>query len=240
MGNYYWSNPAKKRLDEVVEDLQTEIVHLRKELEEAEKQIVNLREHFQSQIRPVSGPEVDHLQSEIEALRDELIHTQKEKNKKDTLIRSLKDESLDDVGSELHDMRGELHKLMGVIQDKDKNIETLEEELKVSKETLNRKERAINELRGMGSDSDDRSQGRSEEDIQRSKSLNEKGSSSGDRLQSLISKYRSYGETGNTFPERKIKPLSISGSSKMGLVTKGRSFGPAAPKDYDGKVQKSS
>jgi hypothetical protein len=30
-------------------------------------------------------------------------------------------------------------KLMGVIQDKDKNIETLEEELKVSKETLNRK-----------------------------------------------------------------------------------------------------
>ena len=243
---------SKKRLDEVVEDLQTEIVHLRKELEEAEKHPI-----------PVSGPEVDHLQSEIEALRDELIHTQKEKNKKDTLIRSLKDdledertkqphqirESLDDVGSELHDMRGELHKLMGVIQDKDKNIETLEEELKVSKETLNRKERAINELRGMGSDSDDRSQGktgrsriprRSEEDIQRSKSLNEKGSSSGDRLQSLISKYRSYGETGNTFPERKIKPLSISGSSKMGLVTKGRSFGPAAPKDYDGKVQKSS
>jgi|JYMV01.1.fsa_nt_gi hypothetical protein len=36
-------------------------------------------------------------------------------------------------------MRGELHKLMGVIQDKDKNIETLEEELKVSKESLNRK-----------------------------------------------------------------------------------------------------
>ena len=29
---------SKKRLDEVVEDLQTEIVHLRKELEEAEKQ----------------------------------------------------------------------------------------------------------------------------------------------------------------------------------------------------------
>lgn len=76
-------------------------------------------------------------------------------------------------------------------------------------------------------------------DVQRSKSLNEKGSSSGDRLQSLISKYRSYGETGNTFPERKIKPLSLSGSSKMGLVTKGRSFGPAAPKDYDGKVSDS-
>lgn len=29
---------SKKRLDEVVEDLQHEIVHLRKELEEAEKQ----------------------------------------------------------------------------------------------------------------------------------------------------------------------------------------------------------
>ncbi|XP_071166881.1 uncharacterized protein [Mytilus edulis] len=213
---------SKKRLDEVVEDLQTEIVHLRKELEEAEKQ-------------PVSGPEVDHLQSEIEALREELERTQREKNKKDTLIRSLKDESLDDVGSELTEVKGELHKLIGVIQDKDRNIETLESELKLSKENLNRKER---EMRGMGSDSDDRSLGRSEDgktekDVHRSKSLTDKGSNSGgDRLQSLISKYRSYGETGNTFPERKIKPLSLSGSSsKMGLVTKGRSFGPAAPKD---------
>lgn len=220
---------SKKRLDEVVEDLQTEIVHLRKELEEAEKQ-------------PVSGPEVDHLQSEIEALREELEKTQREKNKKDTLIRSLKDESLDDVGSELTEVKGELHKLIGVIQDKDRNIETLETELKLSKENLNRKERAINEMRGMGSDSDDRSLGRSEDgktekDVHRSKSLTDKGSNSGDRLQSLISKYRSYGETGNTFPERKIKPLSLSGSSKMGLVTKGRSFGPAAPKD---QIPKSS
>ncbi|CAC5371389.1 unnamed protein product [Mytilus coruscus] len=229
---------SKKRLDEVVEDLQTEIVHLRKELEEAEKQ-------------PVSGPEVDHLQSEIEALREELEKTQREKNKKDTLIRSLKDESLDDVGSELTEVKGELHKLIGVIQDKDRNIETLETELKLSKENLNRKERAINEMRGIGSDSDDRSLGRAgrsriprrsedgktEKDVHRSKSLTDKGSNSGDRLQSLISKYRSYGETGNTFPERKIKPLSLSGSSKMGLVTKGRSFGPAAPKD---QIPKSS
>ncbi|XP_071166867.1 uncharacterized protein [Mytilus edulis] len=255
---------SKKRLDEVVEDLQTEIVHLRKELEEAEKQIVQLRQHCQSQIRPVSGPEVDHLQSEIEALREELERTQREKNKKDTLIRSLKDdledertkqpheirESLDDVGSELTEVKGELHKLIGVIQDKDRNIETLESELKLSKENLNRKER---EMRGMGSDSDDRSLGRggrsriprrsedgkTEKDVHRSKSLTDKGSNSGgDRLQSLISKYRSYGETGNTFPERKIKPLSLSGSSsKMGLVTKGRSFGPAAPKD---QIPKSS
>ncbi|XP_052100011.1 myosin-10-like isoform X6 [Mytilus californianus] len=292
---------SKKRLDEVVEDLQTEIVHLRKELEEAEKQ-------------PVSGPEVDHLQSEIEALREELEKTQREKNKKDTLIRSLKDdledtrtkqphqirESLDDVGSELTEVKGELHKLIGVIQDKDRNIETLETELKLSKENLNRKERAISEMRGMGSDSDDRSLGRagrsriprrsedgktekgtilrpdkgkeseivkrlkpadsfmklhkelygidstgsygtkyfSKYNVHRSKSLTDKGSNSGDRLQSLISKYRSYGETGNTFPERKIKPLSLSGSSKMGLVTKGRSFGPAAPKDQPNEVTK--
>ncbi|XP_063432267.1 trichohyalin-like isoform X2 [Mytilus trossulus] len=251
---------SKKRLDEVVEDLQTEIVHLRKELEEAEKQEA-LRIYHGA--RPVSGPEVDHLQSEIEALREELEKTQREKNKKDTLIRSLKDdledertkqpheirESLDDVGSELTEVKGELHKLIGVIQDKDRNIETLESELKLSKENLNRKER---EMRGMGSDSDDRSLGRggrsriprrsedgkTEKDVHRSKSLTDKGSNSGDRLQSLISKYRSYGETGNTFPERKIKPLSLSGSSsKMGLVTKGRSFGPAAPKD---QIPKSS
>ena len=34
-------------------------------------------------------------------------------------------------------------------------------------------------------------------------------------------------------PERKIKPLSLSPGGKMGLVTKGRSFGPAAPKSGD-------
>ena len=66
------------------------------------------------------------------------------------------------------------------------------------------------------------------EQIQRSHS--EKG---GDRLQSLISKYRSYSEAGSQMPERKIKPLSLSPGSKMGLVTKGRSFGPAAPKSGD-------
>ncbi|XP_052796435.1 trichohyalin-like isoform X4 [Mya arenaria] len=58
------------------------------------------------------------------------------------------------------------------------------------------------------------------------RSQSEKGS---DRLQNLISKYRGYNETGGP-PERKIKPLSLTSSSKMGLVTKGRSFGPAAPK----------
>lgn len=63
------------------------------------------------------------------------------------------------------------------------------------------------------------------EQIKRSQS--EKG---GDRLQSLISKYRGYSE-GGSHQERKIKPLSVSpGSNKMGLVTKGRSFGPSAPK----------
>ena len=62
------------------------------------------------------------------------------------------------------------------------------------------------------------------------RSQSEKG---GDRLQSLISKYRSYSEAGNQMPERKIKPLSLSPGSKMGLVTKGRSFGPAAPKSGD-------
>ena len=61
------------------------------------------------------------------------------------------------------------------------------------------------------------------EQIRRSHS--EKG---GDRLQNLISKNRGYSEPGATH-ERKIKPLSVP-SSKMGLVTKGRSFGPAAPK----------
>lgn len=68
---------------------------------------------------------------------------------------------------------------------------------------------------------------------QRSLSSSDKGN---DRLQSLISKYRSHSEGS----ERKIKPLSLSSSNKMGLVTRGRSFGPAAPKGADGKVSRSS
>ena len=45
-------------------------------------------------------------------------------------------ESLDDVGTELGEMRGELHKLMGVIQSKDQAIETLENQLRQSKEKI--------------------------------------------------------------------------------------------------------
>ena len=45
-------------------------------------------------------------------------------------------ESLDDVGSELHEMRNELHKLMGVIESKDHAIETLENQLRTSKDQI--------------------------------------------------------------------------------------------------------
>ncbi|KAK3097784.1 hypothetical protein FSP39_013162 [Pinctada imbricata] len=307
---------SKKRLDEVVEDLQQEIVHLRKELEEAEKQ-------------PATGPELDQLQTEVEDLRSELTRSQKEKIKQEHLVKTLKEEldeernkkptkireSLDDVGTELSEMRGELHKLVGVIQSKDQAIETLENQLRQSKEKIEDKDKAMLELKNIMKDSKgsesahsaeepltrsclhkdnyiayvaiyrkevlkflkdpkesnlikrlkpaesnvqmQRSQelSGSESDLtkpsvtpglygakyvgskpQRTQSLTEKGS--GDRLQSLISKYRSYGDNGSQVPERKIKPLSLSPSNKMGLVTRGRSFGPAAPKgnEKDSKV----
>lgn len=48
-------------------------------------------------------------------------------------------ESLDDVGTELRDMRDELHKLMGVIESKDHAIETLENQLRSSKEEIKMK-----------------------------------------------------------------------------------------------------
>lgn len=230
---------SKKRLDEVVEDLQVEIVHLRKELEEAEKQ-------------PVSGPEMEELQAEVDLLREELTKTQTDKQKQQYLIKSLKEESLDDVGSELHEMRDELQKLMGVIQSKDQAIETLENQLRHSKETVESREKEMQELQTIMSDieakkSINNSQGSTqsfEDDgesrrtddgktSERSLSSSDKGN---DRLQSLISKYRSHSEGS----ERKIKPLSLSSSNKMGLVTRGRSFGPAAPKGADGKVPQGS
>ncbi|KAK3602752.1 hypothetical protein CHS0354_027751 [Potamilus streckersoni] len=309
---------GKKRLDEVVDELQQEIVQLRHQLEEAEK-------------RQIVTPEAEELQAEIDRLREMLDDSRYEQDKQKSLIHSLREESLEDVGSDLSEMRNELHKLLSVIQTKDQAIVTLENQLRTSKETLSFKEQAVSNLQHMVnelesrneqlrksvdtfkvtvderpqrsprspldslspthssrspsppkrtsilkgsriptrrndeqtiSEDDDKSQedgskdqgtdiikrikpaesymqmkqkeiaedgGGRKEQLQRSQS--ERG---GDRLQSLISKYRSYNEA----PERKIKPLTLSGSSKMGLVTKGRSFGPAAPRT-DGKIHQS-
>lgn len=246
---------SKKRLDEVVEDLQHEIVHLRKELEEAEKQIIML-ESEKAMIRPVGSAEMEQLQSEIDNLRDVLSKTQADKLKQERIIKGLKEElddekskgpqvireSLEDVGTDLNDMRGELHKLMGVIETKDQAIETLEGQLKHSKVEIENREKAMNQLQNLMSHVDEKrslengspSPGKTDEgkipEPQRSSSTGP-GDKGGDRLQSLISKYRSHSES--PFPERKIKPLSLSPSSKMGLVTRGRSFGPAAPKSSD-------
>ncbi|XP_060073630.1 myosin-13-like [Ylistrum balloti] len=293
---------SKKRLDEVVEDLQHEIVHLRKELEEAEKQEMLRVCHG----RPVGSAEMEQLQSEIDNLRDVLSKTQADKLKQEKIIKDLKEElddekskgphvireSLDDVGTDLNDMRGELHKLMGVIETKDQAIETLEGQLKHSKVEIENREKAMNQLQSLMSHVDEKrsmengnhsprktdedgeltprspkphikrpdsfmnllSTSSSDKDVksgdpgisvtpglygtqflgtkpQRSSSTGPGDNKGGDRLQSLISKYRSHSES--PFPERKIKPLSLSPSSKMGLVTRGRSFGPAAPKSSD-------
>lgn len=237
---------SKKRLDEVVEDLQHEIVHLRKELEEAEKQ-------------PVSGPDMSELQAELEDLRTELTRNQKDKMKQENMLRSLKEEleeertkkptqireSLDDVGSELNSMRGELHKLVGEIERKEQTITTLENQLRQSKDKIEDKDKVIHTLKsGNGQhitqsldETAPKSAGKESlsksDSLGRAQSLNERGGS--DRLQSLISKYRSYGEPSSPHPERKIKPLPLISSSgtKMGLVTRGKSFGPAAPKSDD-------
>ncbi|XP_052283597.1 girdin-like [Dreissena polymorpha] len=409
---------GKKRLDDVVDDLQIEIVSLRKQLEEAEKKLEEyvkkekdakakdpsrIKEVAQHPSLPVfpamrvrHQPEVEALQEEINILNEQLDESKYEQDKQRRLIQTLKDdleeernkkpsqirefeklknslssvgkESLDDVGTELRDMRDELHKLMGVIESKDLAIETLENQLRTSKDEIKMKygeflttkkpsptngpmmsfliksqamsdlQRVVSDLErkngelhesveGVRSSVEDRlmsqrssspassptrqsrsptprasriprkvedgsskdtpvnrhsgetspvfsrqsrSQDRGSEILRRLKpaesffkresqsqtrtssesdksegievvpgqygskfiskqmrrSQSEKG---GDRLQSLISKYRGYSEAGSQ-PERKIKPLSLSPSSKMGLVTKGRSFGPAAPK----------
>ncbi|XP_062609131.1 CAP-Gly domain-containing linker protein 1-like [Saccostrea cucullata] len=242
---------SKKRLDEVVEDLQHEIVHLRKELEEAEKQ-------------PVTGPDMSELQAELEELRSELTLSQKDKIKQEHMVRSLKEEleeertkkptqireSLDDVGTELTSMRGELHKLVGEIERKEQTIATLENQLRQSKEKIEDKDKKILDLKSGNGHSTTHSLEdtqpksrldslRKSDSVGRTQSLTEKGS--GDRLQSLISKYRNYGEQSSPHPERKIKPLPLisSSGSKMGLVTRGKSFGPAAPKSED-KTKKST
>lgn len=119
-GQFFFVESSKKRLDEVVEDLQYEIVYLRKELEEVEKQLV-------------FGLDMSELQVELEDFRIELIRNQKDKMKQENMLRSLKEEFeeerikkliqirefLDDVGSELNFMRGELYKLVGEIERKE-------------------------------------------------------------------------------------------------------------------------
>ncbi|KAH3836867.1 hypothetical protein DPMN_110243, partial [Dreissena polymorpha] len=270
---------GKKRLDDVVDDLQIEIVSLRKQLEEAEKKLeeyVKKEKDAKAKDPSRHQPEVEALQEEINILNEQLDESKYEQDKQRRLIQTLKDdleeernkkpsqirESLDDVGTELRDMRDELHKLMGVIESKDLAIETLENQLRTSKDEIKMKSQAMSDLQRVVSDLE-RKNGELHESVegvrssvedrlmsQRSsspassptrkvedgsskdtpeqmrRSQSEKG---GDRLQSLISKYRGYSEAGSQ-PERKIKPLSLSPSSKMGLVTKGRSFGPAAPK----------
>ncbi|XP_061169283.1 myosin-2 heavy chain-like [Saccostrea echinata] len=228
---------SKKRLDEVVEDLQHEIVHLRKELEEAEKQEAN--RIFQGR---VSG-DVSELESELEVLRGELSQSKKDKSKTEQMIRSLKEEleeertkkpaqfkeSLDDVGSELTSMRGELHKLVGEIERKEQTIVTLENQLRQSKEKIEDKDKVVRELKAvmdrnsLAMHSLEYTKPKTEETrisdpVSRSKSLTERGA--GDRLQSLIARYKDYGEAG-TQAERRIKPLSLSGNNtKKGLVTR--------------------
>ena len=59
-----------------------------------------------------------------------------ELNKNYLVYCSVLQESLDDVGTELHEMREELHKLMGVIESKDHAIETLENQLRTSKDQI--------------------------------------------------------------------------------------------------------
>lgn len=119
-GQLFFVESSKKRLDEVVEDLQYEIVYLRKELEEVEKQLV-------------FGLDMSELQVELEDFRIELIRNQKDKMKQENMLRLLKEEFeeerikkliqirefLDDVGSELNFMRGELYKLVGEIERKE-------------------------------------------------------------------------------------------------------------------------
>lgn len=119
-GQLFFVESSKKRLDEVVEDLQYEIVYLRKELEEVEKQLV-------------FGLDMSELQVELEDFRIELIRNQKDKMKQENMLRFLKEEFeeerikkliqirefLDDVGSELNFMRGELYKLVGEIERKE-------------------------------------------------------------------------------------------------------------------------
>lgn len=230
---------SKKRLDEVVEDLQHEIVHLRKELEEAEKQEAS--RIFQGR---VSGDFTD-LQSQLEDVRNELSQSKKDKIKFEHLVRSLKEEldeertkppaqireSLDDVGSELTSMRGELHKLVGEIERKEQTIVTLENQLRQSKEKIEDKNKVVKELKSVldkGSEAvhslEDKlsiqktHEKRLSDPVTRSKSFTERGA--GDRLQSLIARYKDYSESGTHTSERKIKPLSLSGNKRGGLVTR--------------------
>lgn len=73
---------GKKRLDDVVDDLQTEIVSLRQQLEEAEKKNHSSRHQ----------PEVEALQEEVNILNEQLDEAKYEQDKQRRLIQTLKDD----------------------------------------------------------------------------------------------------------------------------------------------------
>lgn len=131
-------------------------------------------------------------------------------------------------------MRGELHKLVGEIERKEQTIATLENQLRQSKEKIEDKDKIVKDLKSVldksssathsleekfsrPSHSDDV---RMSDPVTRSKSLRERGT--GDRLQTLLARYKDYSDNGNqNSSERRIKPLSISGNStRGGLVTR--------------------
>ncbi|WAR00606.1 hypothetical protein MAR_024978 [Mya arenaria] len=172
---------GKTRLDDVVDDLQTEIISLRQQLEEAEKKLEEFakKEKESKSSEPFRHqPEVENLQEEINILNQQLdeskyeqdkqrrlvqtlkVDLDEERNKKPTQIRSsVGKESLDDVGTELRDMRGELHKLMGVIESKDHAIETLENQLRSSKEEIKMKGQAMVDLQTLVTDLEKKNDG---------------------------------------------------------------------------------
>ncbi|XP_076443559.1 uncharacterized protein LOC143282022 isoform X3 [Babylonia areolata] len=127
---------SKKRSDETAQRTLDELTQVRSQLEANRKECA----------------EAKRVAAQVKNLSEQLHRAKEQQESQEKLIRTMKEESLEDVGAELQQMSGQLHKLMREIENKEQTIESLEGKLRTTKDTADAKEHTINELKKLVSD----------------------------------------------------------------------------------------
>ncbi|GFR88874.1 laminin subunit alpha-3 [Elysia marginata] len=109
---------SKRRSDEQLSKMTAELGEARAQIKQRDS---NMNGNFEGE--GASRQETERLRRELEAARENIRVQEK-------MMKNLREESLEDVSSELQQMRGKLQELVGEIERKDHTIETLESDLR--------------------------------------------------------------------------------------------------------------
>ncbi|GFO24555.1 laminin subunit alpha-3, partial [Plakobranchus ocellatus] len=127
---------SKKRSEEQISKLTAELGETRAQLKQKEFSSSRVADGEET----ASRQEVERLKRELESARDNIRVQEK-------MMKNLREESLEDVSSELQQMRGKLQELMGEIKSKDHTIETLELDVRRSRGEAEVRSEEVNQLR---------------------------------------------------------------------------------------------